>query len=220
MSQGPATSFLHDDYREIPVPAGCLAEVVTYLEMRSPPEWLDQPISDAPWRLERRPAPDVDWYLRLFREVGAEWLWYSRLVMSRAEVAHALAKPGVEVYALMRGEREVGIGELNFSEPGEVEICFFGVVASEVGAGAGRWLMSALLRRAFAEKPARVWLHTCTFDHPNALPFYQRQGFRAYKRTVGIYSDPRLGVLSGEPATMRAPIIPPKPVSDAGEGTV
>lgn len=198
-----------DDYEEIPVPAGKLAEVVTYLERRAPPT---APPAAGPWLLERRPAPDLDWYLDLYRAIGAEWLWYSRLIMPRAEVARILADPNVAVFALTRDGVDVGIGELNFGVPGEVEITFFGVAASEIGAGAGKWLMAALLQAAWTSSPARVWLHTCTFDHPNALPFYVRQGFRAYKRTVGVYTDPRLmGVHPGDTAA-RAPIIAP----DAG----
>lgn len=196
-----------DDYREIDVPAGQLAEVVTYLERREPP---DGPPPEGPWRLERRQAPDLDWYLGLYRDVGEEWLWYSRLMMLRTEVARILEQPSVRVYSLVRDDRDVGIGELSFAEPGEVEICFFGVAASEFGAGAGRWLMRALLAEAWRATPERVWLHTCTLDHPHALPFYLRQGFKAYKRTVGIYSDPRLGGDFARETAARVPIIHPE----------
>lgn len=196
---------MSDDYQEIPVEAGKLAEVVTYLERTVPP---DGPPPEGAWRLRLEPEPDLDWYLGLYRAVGEEWLWYSRLEMPRDEVGAILAKPEVRVFALERAGEDVGIGELNFAEPGETEINFFGVTASEIGAGAGRWLMRALLCEAWRPDTRRVWLHTCTLDHPNALPFYQRQGFRAYKRTLGIYTDPRLTGVYGEETTGRAPIIP------------
>ena len=196
---------MSDDYEEIPVPAGKLAEVVTYLERTTPP---DGPPPTAAWTLRHVTAPDLDWYLGLYRAVGEEWLWYSRLEMPRDDVAEILSAPHVHVFALQRDGLDVGIGELSFGDAGEVEICFFGVAASEFGTGAGRWLMQALLCEAWRAGTRRVWLHTCTLDHPNALPFYQSRGFKAYKRTLGVYDDPRLTGVFGTDTAGRAPIIP------------
>lgn len=204
---------MSDDYQEIPVPAGKLAEVVTYLERTTPP---DGPPPPGPWRLREEPSPDLDLYLGLYRAVGEDWLWYSRLEMPLAEVAAILSKPEVAVFALERDGADVGIGELNFAVAGETEINFFGVAKSEFGTGAGRWLMQALLEKAWRPDTRRVWLHTCTLDHPNALPFYQARGFRAYKRTLGIYDDPRLTGVYGEETTGRAPIIPRDASADGG----
>ncbi len=221
MCRRRASRGLAGDYSEIEVPAGALAEVVTYLEMCAPPAGSPYGASGhAPWRLERRDPPDVDWYLALYREIGEEWLWHSRLALPRAALARMLAAADVEIYALTRDSRDVGLAELNFAEPGAVEIAFFGVGASEIGSGAARWLMAATLARAWAERsgrgPDRVWLHTCTFDHPNALPFYLRQGFRAYKRKVGIVADPRLTGVLAPGAGAHIPVIPPEAASKAG----
>ena len=168
---------------------------------------------DGPWSFERRVAPDLDWYLGLYREVGEKWLWYSRLLLPREETAAILARAHVHVYALLRDGQDVGLAEINFADPRDVEINFFGVVAAEIGTGAGKWLMAAVLEAAWAAKPDRVWLHTCTLDHPNALPFYLSQGFRAFKRTVGIYSDPRLLNVVGADVAPLPPVIP----SEAGD---
>jgi hypothetical protein len=61
-----------DDYQEIPIPNGKLAEIVTYLIMRSPP--LSHNSVEGPWTLDHRPNSDIDWYLSLYREIGEEWL--------------------------------------------------------------------------------------------------------------------------------------------------
>lgn len=196
---------MSDDYQEIPVPAGKLAEVVTYLERTTPP---DGPPPAGPWKLRHVTAPDLDWYLGLYRAVGQEWLWYSRLEMPRADVAGILKAPHVRVFALERDGQDVGIGEMSFASEGQTEISFFGVTAPEIGTGAGRWLMHAMLWDAWRAETRRIWLHTCTLDHPNALPFYQARGFRAYKRTLGVYDDPRLTGIYGPDTTGRAPIIP------------
>ncbi len=198
------------DYQEIAVPDGMLAEVVTHLEMRAPPPDLtpsDLAPCAGPWRVERRLKPDLDWYLGLYRTIGAAWLWQSRLVTPRGEIAAILRDPGNEVYVLRREAADVGLLELDFRVAHEVQIAFFGVAASEIGGKAGHCLMRAALARAWRDSPSRVWLHTCTHDHPHALPFYLRHGFRAYRRTVGIFPDPRLlGVLSKD-AAFHIPVI-------------
>ena len=78
------------------VPQGCVATVVTHLEMRAPV--AARPERDSGLRLRRVERPDAAWYLRLFRKVGAEqWMWFSRLVMAEAELLEILHDPKVEV---------------------------------------------------------------------------------------------------------------------------
>ena len=63
---------------------------------------------------------------------------------------------------------------------------------SLLGQGAGRWLMNRALERAWADGIERVWVHSCTLDHPSAVPFYVRSGFTAYQRRIEIADDPRI----------------------------
>ena len=140
-------------------------------------------------RVER---PDLDWFRDLYRRVGEEWLWFSRLRMSDAELAAIIHAPRVEVYALAHDGRDEGLLELDFREPGQCELVFFGVTANLIGSGAGRFLMNRALERAWSQPISRLWVHTCTLDHPNALAFYQRSGFRPFRRQVEVADDPRL----------------------------
>ena len=66
-------------------------------------------------------------------------------------------------------------------EDGSVEIAYFGLLPGAIGQGLGKHLLSCAVRDAWALGPARVWLHTCTLDHPHALPNYQKRGFAPYK---------------------------------------
>jgi GNAT superfamily N-acetyltransferase len=69
------------------------------------------------------------------------------------------------------------------------------------GKGHGNWLMAHALAFAWQKQVRRVWVHTCTLDHPAALPFYRRHGFVPYKRTLETFPDPRLlGLLPAEAA--------------------
>ncbi len=194
------------------VPPGQIAAIVTYLEMRVPPaatRMAAPPPRDdlALWKVEQ---PDVAWYRDLYRRVGADWLWFSRLRMADADLAAILHDPRVEVYALGGGGRGEGLLELDRrGEPGDVELAFFGVTADLIGTGAGRFLMERAIELAWApgKGTRRFWVHTCTLDHPAALGFYVRSGFVPYARAVEIADDPRLDGTLPRTAAPHVPII-------------
>ena len=75
------------------------------------------------------------------------------------------------------------------------------------GTGAARFLMEAALDKALTGDARRVWLHTCTFDHPAALRFYQARGFRPYKFAIEVSDDPRLTGHLPETAGPHVPVI-------------
>jgi GNAT superfamily N-acetyltransferase len=184
------SSTLPTGYSE--VPRGTIASVVTCLEMTErprpgPARPLERPLVLAPW-----PDPDLAEYRSLFRRIGEPWLWFSRLVMPDEELAAILGDPQVEVFVLEDRGKPIGLLELDFREASSCELAFFGVVAEEIGRGAGRFLMDQAIARAWARPIRRLWVHTCTFDHPAALGFYRRSGFRPYAVMVEIAEDPRL----------------------------
>jgi len=191
---------LHD------VPPGKLAAVVTYLEMRERPA-LRPEAPEAPWRLRRVARPAPEWYRSLYRRVGEDWLWFSRLLLADDALAATLSDPAVEIHALTLEGEDQGLLELDFREEGQCELAFFGLAATLHGRGAGRWLMNRALERAWARPIARLWLHTCTLDHPDALAFYRRSGFRPYRRQVEIADDPRLQGQSPPAAAAHVPVI-------------
>jgi GNAT superfamily N-acetyltransferase len=171
-----------------------LAAVVTFLEMRKPPQG-QVPSSDL--SLRSIPNPDVDRYRQLFRMVGQDWLWFSRLIMKDEELAKIIGDPGVELFAVVdQFGTEVGMLELDFREPGQCELAFVGIMPELAGRGHGRWLLGETLRLAWRDGIRRVHVHTCTLDHPAALPAYRSAGFVALGRAVERFPDPRLiGVL-------------------------
>ena len=144
-------------------------------------------------RLRRVAEPDPDDYRRLFRQVGAPWLWFSRLAMSDDELAAIIERPGVELFEVAAVEPVVGMLELDFRVEGECELAFIGLVPELAGQGHGRWLLAEALQPArWREGVKRVHVHTCTLDHPAALAAYRRAGFAAYKRALERFPDPRL----------------------------
>jgi GNAT superfamily N-acetyltransferase len=195
--------ILPDGYSD--VPTGKIAAVVTHLEMLQRPALPPDPVGT--WTLRRVEAPRVDWFRDLYRRIGEEWLWFSRVRMSDAELAAIIQAPRVEIYALVHDGRDEGLLELDFRQSGQCELVFFGVTEKLIGAGAGRFLMNRALERAWSGPVDRVWLHTCTFDHPAALAFYQRTGFRPFRRQIEIEDDPRLDGTAPRHVAKHVPII-------------
>lgn len=183
---------------------GHIASVVTCLEMREKPTEAPNPLPEG-FSLRPFSERDPDLYRSLFRRVGANWLWFSRLVMSDETLISVLHSSSREIYCVHHNGQDVGLVELDFSEPGEVELVFLGLTPDVTGKGIGRAVMSAATELAWAKPVQRFWVHTCTFDHPSALGFYIRSGFTPYARRVEVQADPRL---SGHLPLDAAPHVP------------
>ena len=188
----------------IDVPSGRIAAVVTSLEMTTRPRPRPEAVS-GPWALRPLARDDLAGYRTLFRTIGADWLWFSRLRMADEALAAILGDPAVLLWGLTAAGEDAGILELDFRARGECELSFFGVARDLVGCGAGRWLMNRALEHAWSRPIERFWVHSCTLDHPAALAFYIRSGFRPYARQVEIVDDPRL---TGDLPADAAPSVP------------
>ena len=188
----------------IAVKAGDVAAVVTSLEMQDRPR--PRPLPHSPLRLVRWAEPSPAKYRALFERVGAPWLWFSRLIMDEGRLIAIIHDPAVEIYAVSdpRGI-EIGLLELDFRVNATCELSFLGLVPELTGQGHGRWLMAQALVRAWRPDVNRVWVHTCTLDHPKALGFYRASGFVPYARSVETFPDPRL---SGHLPREVAPHVP------------
>ena len=172
-----------------------LPTVVTCLQMLQRPINCD-PIERPEFQLVSHPTPNLDWYLELYRHVGASWLWSWRLALPREELAHIVHDARVEVFSLVYRGSEEGLLELDFRTDHECELKLLGVGPTLIGKGAGHWLMRHALRKAWSNAIDRMWLHTCSMDHPAALEFYIRSGFSPYRRYIEIAADPRpMGLL-------------------------
>jgi GNAT superfamily N-acetyltransferase len=190
-----------------PIPNGQIAAIVTSLEMTAKP--APRPMSASELRLERWEAPALEKYRMLYRRVGEPWLWFSRLMMTDDELATVIHHPNNRIWAVSdRRGIEVGILELDFREPGQCEIGFFGLIPALNGKGHGRWLMAMALQLGWAEPGMeRMWVHTCTLDAPGALGFYIKSGFIPYQRQLETFPDPRLTGHLPREAAPQIPII-------------
>jgi GNAT superfamily N-acetyltransferase len=196
---------LPDGYSD--VPPGKIAAVVTHLEMTAKaPSRPGAEVSGV--TVQAVPSPDVAWYRDLYTRIGADdWLWFSRLKLATEALDAKIRHPQVEIFTLTAQGRDEGLLELSFETEGECELLFFGVTKQMIGRGAGRLLMNAAIDRAWRHPIRRFSVHTCTLDHPDALAFYIRSGFRPYRRQIEIADDPRLTGILPMTAAARVPII-------------
>lgn len=155
----------------------------TYLELTDPVQFKAS-FGDFPdITIARVANPSPDLYRSCYRSVGEAFHWFDRWDWSDDEIAQHLADPAIQLFVAKRTSGALsGWYELRrVTEDDSVEIAYFGIVAAEFGQGFGKHLLSSAVRDAWALGPARVWLHTCTLDHPNALPNYLARGFAPYR---------------------------------------
>lgn len=189
------------------IPNSKIAVVVTYLEMTEAPQ---APLAGdrGDVILDRWAAPDAVGYKHLFKSIGEDWLWFGRLTKSDAELEAMLREPARENFVPMMDGKPIGTLELNYADPANVELAYFGLVPGVIGGGFGKWLMGQAIRMAFERSQTkRLWLHTCTADSPQALGFYQSCGFKPFKRAIEIADDPRRLGLYEEKTAPHIPFI-------------
>jgi GNAT superfamily N-acetyltransferase len=164
--------------------AGDVVQVtVTFLEMLQPPA---EPLPPAPpgASVEHVVAPSVEQYRQLYELVGRDWYWVDRRRMPDVALRELLEDPRVEVHVLKVDGQAAGFAELDRAEPGEVRLMYFGLAPGFIGRGLGRWFLRWAVDRAWSLGPGRVWLDTCTLDHPRALGNYEAAGFQQYGSLV------------------------------------
>jgi GNAT superfamily N-acetyltransferase len=185
---------------------GHLAALTTYL--RHDLEVLPPaPVWPEGLRLEPLGGADASRYRALFRAIGTEWLWFGRLRLAEAALEAVLVHPQNQVLALADGAGDLGLLELDLREGQEPELAYFGLVPGRIGQGLGRLLIAEALHRASAFGASSLMVHTCSLDDPRALGFYQRAGFRPYRRAIEVFLDPRLDGTLPREAAAHLPII-------------
>jgi GNAT superfamily N-acetyltransferase len=153
---------------------------VTYLEMNSEALHHVTPPANVKLMLLRAENISVGFYRYLYGAVGRDCNWHDRKLMAEEELTALIHAEGVEIWVLYAGGQPAGYFELVPRAASTVEIEYFGLVAEFQGRGLGKWFLAEAIRAAWAKRPKRVIVETCTLDGPRALPLYQKMGFTAY----------------------------------------
>ena len=126
----------------------------------------------------------VDFQLNKFfyKNIGKNHHWVDRLVWTEKQWIDYVSNKNVKTYVLKISNDLAGYFELNLhSEKNEVEIAYLGLLEEYQNKKLGSYLLSNAIKNSFLNKPKRVWVHTCSLDHKNALNNYISRGMKIFK---------------------------------------
>ena len=159
----------------------------SYLEINSLKELkeVQKPSSDYSLKL----LDPVNFQLNKFfyKNVGKKHKWIDRLVWEESKWIEYVSNKNVKTYIFKKEDDLVGFFELlEHAEKKEIEIAYFGLLEEYHNKRLGSYLLSMAIKKSFESKIDRVWLHTCSLDHKNALNNYMARGMKIFKTEIVI----------------------------------
>ena len=117
-----------------------------------------------------------------YKNIGKKHKWIDRLVWTENQWIDYVSSEKVKTYVLKYKEDLAGFFELIFhSEKNEIEIAYFGILEEFQNKKLGSYLLSQAIQKSFKRDINRVWVHTCSLDHKNALNNYIARGMKIFK---------------------------------------
>ena len=133
--------------------------------------------------LIKKIKPDFQLNKFFYKQVGKKHRWIDRLSWTDEKWISFISNKNLETYVISEFEDLIGFFELLYNPNlNETEISYFGLLEEYIGKGIGGYALSEAIKKAFEKNIKRVWLHTCTLDHPNALKNYIARGMRVFRR--------------------------------------
>ena len=127
--------------------------------------------------------PDFQLNKFFYKQVGKKHRWIDRLSWTDEKWINFISNKNLETYVISESEDLIGFFELLYNpELKETEISYFGLLEKYIGKGIGGYALSEAIKKSFKKNIKRVWLHTCTLDHPNALKNYIARGMKVFRK--------------------------------------
>ena len=156
-----------------------------YLEMLSPAELRKTPAPQGMTVSESR-IPQFQVNRFLYQFVGEAWHWTDRSAWSEETWRALVESESHRTWIAMYQGAIAGYYELERQPGTGVEILYFGLASAFIGQAFGGYLLTHAVESAWSwGDVGRVWVHTCSLDHPGALANYEARGFRCFKRETG-----------------------------------
>jgi GNAT superfamily N-acetyltransferase len=134
--------------------------------------------------------PTVDFCKFLYKEVGKDFFWRDRLKWSDQDWLNYINNIFFKLYILKQNNELAGYYELLYDPKiSSMEISYFGIFKEFFGKGIGGYLLTDAILNSYKHSINKVWVHTCTLDHPNALKNYLARGMKIFK-TEKIFFNP------------------------------
>ena len=154
----------------------------TYLQMVAPDELKAALFADNRLRVEQVIECPPSFFRYLYSEVGRNYHWVDRLGWTNEQIRTYISQPSVTLWVLYCAGAPGGYFELRQSEDNSVEIAYLGLLEEFIGRGLGKYLLTNAAKQAWEKTTSRIWVHTCTLDHPAALSNYLNRGFKQFRQ--------------------------------------
>ena len=120
-----------------------------------------------------------------YKSIGKNHKWVDRLSWTEEKWISYVSSKNVQTFVLKKKDDLVGFFELIFhSEKNEIEIAYFGILEEYQNKKLGSYLLSEAIKKSFENNVNRVWVHTCSLDHKNALNNYISRGMKIFKTEI------------------------------------
>ena len=125
-----------------------------------------------------------------YKQIGKNYQWVDRLIWTDKNWIEYVSSPNLFTFVLKNNEDIAGFFELMYHKDKlETEIAYFGLLKEYIGKKLGGYMLSEAIKKSFSYNVKRVWAHTCSLDHKNALKNYLSRGMKIYNtETVNIKS--------------------------------
>ena len=155
-----------------------------YLEINSIEELNEPNNLSSDFFIESVDPDDFQLNKFFYKNVGKKHKWIDRLVWTETQWINYASNKNLRTFIFKNKEDLAGFFELIFHpEKREIEIAYFGLLEEYHNRKLGGYLLSNAIKKSFSKKKIdRVWVHTCTLDHKNALKNYLARGMTIYKR--------------------------------------
>ena len=154
-----------------------------YLEIKSLNELAEVSKSLDGYSVNFLDPPNFQLNKFFYKNIGKDHHWVDRLVWSEKEWIDYVSNEKVSTYILRKEKDVCGYFELIFhKDKNEFEIAYFGLLKEYHNKKLGSFLLSFAIKKCFEKNINRVWVHTCSLDHDNALKNYLSRGMKIYKR--------------------------------------
>ena len=156
-----------------------------YLEINSLRDLNDSIINHEGYFIKLVEPVDFQLNKFFYKNVGKKHRWVDRLIWTEKQWIDYTSNQKVKTYILKKGEDLAGYFELIIhKEKNEVEIAYLGLLEEYQNKKLGSFLLSSAIKNAFLNNPQRVWVHTCSLDHKNALTNYVARGMKIFKKEI------------------------------------
>ena len=153
-----------------------------YLEINSIQDLIEVIKPDGNYSLNLLEPTNFQLNKFFYKNIGKKHKWIDRLVWTEAQWIDYASSKKVSTYILKFKNNLAGFFELiSHEEKKEIEIAYFGLLEEFQNKKLGSYLLSKAIEKAFKKSVGRVWVHTCSLDHKNALNNYIARGMKIFK---------------------------------------